>query len=90
MRCHFQTRVMSMYLVIFRSFSHNPGSGLAGVLALANMHIKLLVDRSSRLHQFADNMTIRWKLFAAVLTNSKHWYTGSFLYDSEATFRHAG
>jgi hypothetical protein len=68
--------------------SHDSGSGSADILTFALVCVKLLVDGSSRLHQLADDMTLRWKLFAAVLTNSKHWYTGSFFYYSEATFRH--
>jgi hypothetical protein len=66
----------------------DPGSSLAGVLTLANMRVKLSVDGSSCLRQLANDLTLRWKLFVAVLTNSKHRYPISLLHDSELASRH--
>ena len=63
-------------------------ASLAGVLPLAKMGVELSVDGSSCLRQLANDLTLRWKLFVAVLTNSKPRHTISLLHDSELAFRH--
>ena len=84
-----QLRLYLPYCFPLSSFSHDPGSGLAGILRLAFVRVKLLLDGCRCVGQLTQTVWVCWELRIAVFANSQHRDVPNSFHDSEITFCHA-